>query len=69
MKSKQTRRNRKLRRKSNKRRTRRYRKQCGGADLPIPRGSVASVRLDPKDEYSAPVLVRKEEFEEEVLED
>ena len=52
-----------------KTRRQRKQKQRGGADLPIPAGSVASVRLDPKDEYSAPVLVGKEEFEEEVLED
>ena len=52
-----------MRRKRNQRRH----KMRGGADLPIPRGSVASVRMDPTDEYSAPVLVQKEKFEEEVL--
>jgi hypothetical protein len=68
------RRNRKTRaRKSRKtrrqtRKQRRSRKQKGGG-LPIPNGAVAGVRLDPKDEYSAPVLIAKERFEEEVLEE
>ena len=68
------RRNRKTRaRKSRKTRRqtrtqRRSRKQQGGG-LPIPNGAVAGVRLDPKDEYSAPVLIAKERFEEEVLEE
>ena len=68
------RRNRKTRaRKSRKtrrqtRKQRRSRKQQGGG-LPIPNGAVAGVRLDPKDEYSAPVLIAKERFEEEVLEE
>lgn len=68
------RRNRKTRaRKSKKtrrqtRKQRRSRKQQGGG-LPIPNGAVAGVRLDPKDEYSAPVLIAKERFEEEVLEE
>lgn len=43
-------------------------KQKGGASLPVPRGAVASVRLDPKDEYSAPVLVDERVFEVQVLE-
>jgi hypothetical protein len=50
------------------RKQRRSRKQKGGG-LPIPNGAVAGVRLDPKDEYSAPVLIAKERFEEEVLEE
>jgi len=68
------RRNRKTRaRKSRKtrrqtRKQRRSRKQQGGG-LPIPNGAVAGVRLDPKDEYSAPVLIAKERFEQEVLEE
>ena len=68
------RRNRKTRaRKSRKtrrqtRKQRRSRKQKGGG-LAIPDGAVASVRLDPKDEYSAPVLITKERFEDEVLEE
>jgi hypothetical protein len=68
------RRNRKTRaRKSRKtrrqtRKQRRSRKQKGGG-LPIPNGAVAGVRLDPKDEYSAPVLIGKGLFEKEVLEE
>ena len=50
------------------RKQRRSRKQKGGG-LPIPNGAVAGVRLDPKDEYSAPVLIAKERFDEEVLEE
>lgn len=50
------------------RKQRRSRKQKGGG-LPIPNGAVAGVRLDPKDEYSAPVLITKERFEDEVLEE
>ena len=50
------------------RKQRRSRKQKGGG-LPIPNGAVAGVRLDPKDEYSAPVLIAKERFEDEVLEE
>jgi hypothetical protein len=50
------------------RKQRRSRKQKGGG-LAIPNGAVAGVRLDPKDEYSAPVLIAKERFEEEVLEE
>jgi hypothetical protein len=52
-----------------KSKTRRFlrRKQRGG-NLSIPRGAVVSMSLDPKDEYGVPVLVRKEEAEEELLE-
>lgn len=41
--------------------------QKGGVNLPVPNGSVVAVDLDPQDAYSAPVLVSKEQFEEEVL--
>lgn len=44
---------------------RRYR---GGANLPVPEGSVIAVNLDPKDPYSVPVLVGKATYENEVLE-
>jgi hypothetical protein len=47
-------------------RRRRYR---GGADLPVPEGSVVAVNLDPKDPYSVPVFVSKSTYENEVLED
>lgn len=40
-----------------------------GGSLPIPRGAIASMSLDPTDEYSVPVLVRKEEAEEQILEE
>lgn len=56
------------RRQTRKQRRSRSRKQKGGG-LAIPDGAVASVRLDPKDEYSAPVLITKERFEEEILEE
>lgn len=59
---------RKQRRQTRKQRRSRSRKQQGGG-LPIPNGAVAGVRLDPKDEYSAPVLIAKERFEDEVLEE
>ena len=59
---------RKQRRQTRKQRRSRSRKQKGGG-LPIPNGAVAGVRLDPKDEYSAPVLIAKERFEDEVLEE
>lgn len=48
---------------------RRTQRQRGGADLPVPRGSVVAVDLDPKDAYSVPVLLTKETYEDEVLED
>jgi hypothetical protein len=60
-----TRRSRKQRK--NRKQTRKHRLRGGG--LPIPSGAVAGVRLDPTDEYSAPVLIRKEAFEEEVLDE
>lgn len=55
----------------NRKNTRRFlrRKQRGGADLPVPEGSVIGVNLDPKDAYSVPVLVSKNLYEKEVLED
>ena len=59
---------RKQRRQTRKQRRSRSRKQQGGG-LPIPNGAVAGVRLYPKDEYSAPVLIAKERFEDEVLEE
>lgn len=63
-----SRKTRKQRRQTRKQRRSRSRKQKGGG-LPIPNGAVAGVRLDPKDEYSAPVLIAKERFEDEVLEE
>ena len=66
--SRKTRKTRKTRRQARKQRRSRSRKQKGGG-LPIPNGAVAGVRLDPKDEYSAPVLIAKERFEDEVLEE
>jgi len=45
----------------------RHRKHRGGGTLPIPRGAIASMSLDPKDEYGVPVLVRRELAEEEIL--
>ena len=41
----------------------------GGANLPVPEGSVVGVDLDPKDDYSVPVLVSKSTYEDEILED
>jgi hypothetical protein len=41
----------------------------GGADLAVPEGSVVGVDLDPKDPYSVPILVSKDLYEKEVLED
>lgn len=52
----------------NRRSRKTYRKQRGGG-LPIPRGSIASMSLDAKDEYAVPVLVRRELAEEELLEE
>ena len=58
---------------SKKQKTRRgrfsRRRQRGGADLPVPEGSVVGIHLDPKDAYSLPVLVSKNLYENEVLED
>jgi hypothetical protein len=70
MKRQTRQRRRRLTRRSKRRqvfsRRRRYR---GGADLPVPEGSVVAVNLDPKDAYSVPVLVSKSTYENEVLED
>jgi hypothetical protein len=55
----------KYNRKNMKRKTYR-RKQKGGNSLPIPRGAVASMSLDPKDEYGVPVLIQKED-EDKIL--
>ena len=54
-----------VRSKSKNRRNRqnRTRKQIGGK-LPIPRGSIAVMSLDPKDLYSVPQPVSKEMAEE-----
>lgn len=71
MKRRQLKSRRKARRSSKRflSRKRRTPRQRGGADLPVPRGSVVAVDLDPKDAYSVPILVSKEMYEEEVLED
>ena len=61
-----TRKGRKNRRRTRNRKIRR--KQRGGS-LPIPRGSIASMSLDAKDEYAVPVLVRRELAEEELLDE
>jgi hypothetical protein len=65
-------RRRKQSRRSKKRflsRRRRQSRQRGGADLPVPKGSVVGVDLDPKDAYSVPVLLSKNVYEEDILED
>ena len=70
MRSLSTRRHRKH--KANRRKTQRrrgHRKHRGGGTLPIPRGAIASMSLDPKDEYGVPVLVRRELAEEELLDE
>lgn len=54
------------RRQRRQRRKTMRRKQRGG-NLPVPPGSVVAMSLDPKDEYSAPVLVTKESAEEDIL--
>lgn len=68
MKRRQTRKQRKTRRAKkrffSRRRHYRYR---GGANLPVPNGSVVGVDLNPKDPYSVPVLITKEVYEDEVL--
>lgn len=51
------------------RRAHKTRRQRGGGTLPIPRGSVASMSLDAKDEYAVPVLVSRELAEQELLEE
>lgn len=48
-----------------RRQSRRYK---GGANLPVPEGSVVGVDLDPKDPYSVPIFVNKAKYEEEILE-
>ncbi len=48
-------------------RRRRQSRQRGGADLPVPKGSVVGVDLDPKDAYSVPVLLSKDVYEDEIL--
>ena len=48
-----------------RRQSRRYK---GGANLPVPEGSVVGVDLDPQDPYSVPVLLNKAVYEEEILE-
>lgn len=66
-------------RKSNRRTTRRLKKSRvfsrrqprryrGGANLPVPEGSVVGVDLDPQDPYSVPIFVNKAKYEEEILE-
>ena len=70
MRSLSTRRHRKH--KAHRRKTQRrrgHRKHRGGGTLPIPRGAIASMSLDPKDEYGVPVLVRRELAEEELLDE
>jgi hypothetical protein len=62
--SKRTRRNARSKSRHNKRRSR---KQRGGGMLPIPRGAVAVMSLDPKDIYGVPVAVSKEMAEEQIL--
>jgi hypothetical protein len=79
MKRRQTRKQRKSRRNKKQRRLfsrRRYKggsrvttDHRGGANLPVPNGSVVAVELDPKDRYGVPILVSKEIYEDEVLED
>jgi hypothetical protein len=67
MKRKQTRKQRRFSRKQTKKQRRR--RQRGGGSLPVPAGSVVSVRLDPRDPTSPMVLVDKETYENEVLVD
>ena len=55
------------RRKTLRRVFRRYFKR-GGANLPVPEGSIVAVHLDPKDNYSVPVLMNKSQFENEIVE-
>lgn len=66
MKRKQTRRQKRTSRRKTKKQRRFFRKR-GGGSLPVPSGSVVSVRLDPSDPTSPMVLVGKENYEEEVL--
>ncbi len=70
-KARATRKRRSFSRRTKKQRlaSRRRRVYRGGADLPVPEGSVVGVDLDPKDAYSVPVLVSKNIYENEVLRD
>jgi hypothetical protein len=61
-------RKRKNRRSFSRRVSRKY-QRGGGANLPVPEGSVVGVDLDPKDPYSVPVLISKSVYENEVLDD
>ena len=63
--SKRTRRN--ARSKSRRNKKSRRLRQRGGGMLPIPRGAVAVMSLDPKDIYGVPVAVSKETAEEQIL--
>lgn len=66
-KRKQTLKNKRKKTLKNKRKhTKKYK---GGGTLPVPRGSVVSMLLDPTDEYSAPVMVSKEIAEKEILDE
>ena len=69
MKRRTTRKRRSFSRRARKQRRLSRRRQRGGADLPVPEGSVVGVDLDPKDAYSVPILVRKSKYENEVLKD
>ncbi len=69
MKRRQTRKQRKSRRNKKQRRLFSRRRYKGGANLPVPNGSIVAVELDPKDRYGVPILVSKEIYEDEVLED
>ena len=70
MKRRQTRKQRKTRRNKKQRRLFSRRRQYkGGANLPVPNGSVVAVELDPKDRYGVPVLVSKEIYEDEIIKD
>lgn len=66
---KQSKRSRRTRHKRRRQVFSRRRVYRGGADLPVPEGSVVAVDLDPKDPYSVPVLLSKNVYENEVLED
>ncbi len=69
MKSRRNRRQRRqTQRKRNARSRSRQRKQRGGALTSIPTGAVVNMRLDPKDPYSIPITVGKEQAEE-IIED
>jgi hypothetical protein len=56
------------RRKTLRRFFRRFFKK-GGANLPVPEGSVVGVNLDPKDNYSVPVFMNKAQFENQIEKD